>query len=150
MVKIDCDDRFWSKVDTTDKCWEWLGAKDGGGYGRFLHNGRNRHAHRIAWLLFHGREPNGVVMHTCDNPSCVKPKHLRIGTQRENIHDCVAKDRNFKPRGSLNSQAKLTEEQVAAIRKEYNQTNCTKRFLACKYNMSDSAIGRLLNGQTWQ
>lgn len=150
MVKIDSDDRFWSKVNITNNgCWEWLAGKDQAGYGRFSYDGKNQHAHRIAWLLFYGSQPTDVVMHTCDNPSCVNPRHLRLGSQLDNISDRVSKGRCFHPHGATNSQAKLTEDQVNSIRREYQRTNCTKRSLARKYDMSDSAIGRIINGQTW-
>lgn len=150
MVKTDCNNRFWSKIDQTLSCWLWTAATDDGGYGRFLFQGKNRQAHIVMWILMHGDVPYGqVVMHTCDVPSCVNPDHLKLGTQAENIADCVSKNRHFKPKGTLNNQAKLTDNQVKSIRQEYRDTKCTKRSLALKYDMSDSAICRLINGQTW-
>ena len=149
MVKIH--NRFWSKVRKTNSCWLWTAATDDGGYGRFLFEGKNRHAHIVAWILTYGSVPEGnVVMHTCDVPYCVNPEHLQLGTQLDNIQDRVNKGRCFKPECELNSQAKLSQKQVDAIRDEYNTIKCTKRFLARKYNMSDSAVGRLLNGYTWR
>ena len=148
----DAFDRFRDKVcfDTTSGCWLWLGAKDRGGYGRFLYDGKNRHAHRVIWILIFGSDPyDAVIMHDCDNRACVNPSHLRLGTQADNIQDRVHKKRCFKPNGQLNSQAKLTEQQVRAIREEFANTGCSKAFLARKYNMSNSAVGRIVNNETW-
>jgi hypothetical protein len=152
MVKIDCNERFWSKVQQADQdaCWLWLAGKDRSGYGRFLFEGKNRHAHIVAWILSYGPIPsNKIVRHTCDVYACVNPSHLLLGTQLDNIRDRVQRGRCHRPYGALNSQAKLTPEKVALIRQEYATTRCSKKSLAIKYSMSNSAIGRLLNKQTW-
>ena len=153
MVKDDYS-RFWSKVclnfNVEPFCHRWLAAKDQNGYGRFLYQGKNQRAHRVAWILTFGPiQDNEVVMHDCDNPSCVNPDHLRLGSQLENIQDRVQKGRCAHNTGSSNSQAKLTQHQVDNIRSEYNKTKCTKRSLAKKYKVSDSTVSRILNNQTW-
>ena len=88
--------RFWSKVDTkgSNECWEWQAAKHRQGYGIFKFDNKIQLAHRISWLLANTEIPQGmVVMHKCDNPSCVNPDHLCLGTQKDNIRDMRTKGR---------------------------------------------------------
>jgi len=101
---IPIEDRFWTKVDKTGECWEWRGKKRKGrglSYGLICRGGVNGYflyAHRVAWELTYGTIPAGmVVRHTCDNPACVRPEHLRLGTQLDNIED--AKQRKRVPSG---------------------------------------------------
>jgi hypothetical protein len=97
-------ERFWSKVQKGATCWEWQGSRHAKtGYGTFsLYRVRNGpiHAHRVAYVIHYGRIVAGkVVMHSCDNPGCVNPKHLRLGSQRENTQDMIAKGRKWTPAG---------------------------------------------------
>lgn len=92
--------RFWSKVSKSDDCWLWMASrcgyryKSGGGYGQFV-KGRNVwYAHRVSWTIQNGSIPDGLqVLHRCDNPFCVKPDHLFLGTQLDNMKDCRSKGR---------------------------------------------------------
>lgn len=89
-------DRFWSKVEigSTQECWEWFASLDSSGYGQIGAEGKLRLAHRLAWFLTFGPIPSGVcVLHTCDNPKCCNPYHLRLGTQNDNIQDMMQKGR---------------------------------------------------------
>jgi hypothetical protein len=87
-------ERFWNKVERGDGCWEWRGAKSRFGYGRFIVGRNNRLAHRVAWAATRGEIPVGMnVCHRCDNPSCVNPDHLFLGTQRDNVRDMHEKGR---------------------------------------------------------
>jgi hypothetical protein len=80
-----------------DECWPWTGQTVTGGYGRLGWQGRREIAHRVAWELFEGPIPEGQwVLHHCDNPPCCNPLHLYAGTQRQNIHDAIARGR-FSP-----------------------------------------------------
>lgn len=91
--------RFWAFVALTanpEKCWEWQGAKISTGYGNYVYLGRNWLAHRLAWLLMKGSEPTRFLLHSCDNPKCVNPNHLREGSQKENLQEMAAKGRQWK------------------------------------------------------
>jgi hypothetical protein len=89
--------RFLDFVDraSDDECWHWLGATAGNGYGVIRSNtGRMTYAHRLSYVIFHGKIPNGHhVLHHCDNPPCVNPKHLFVGTHLDNVRDMHAKGR---------------------------------------------------------
>lgn len=96
---------FWKKVKKTDSCWLWTASKTKAGYGRFNICGKSFLAHRVS-LMLTGSLPlkrnnigaGGVnVLHRCDNPTCVNPKHLRLGTQRENVADAIIKERHYFP-----------------------------------------------------
>lgn len=91
-------DRFWAKVDKSESCWVWTAGTVPGGYGFIRMRGREKTsgmAHRISWELHNGPVPTGMyVMHICDNPPCVRPDHLRLGTPQENTQDAIAKGRH--------------------------------------------------------
>lgn len=90
--------RFWSKVEYTDGCWLWRGAKDQHGYGCFGINYRVIKAPRVAYELTKGSIPEGMdILHSCDTPACVRPDHLRPGTARDNAQDMLARGRHFTP-----------------------------------------------------
>ena len=87
--------RFWDKVDKTGECWIWTAYTKTDGYGQFKFDGKMRGAHRMAWLLTNGEIPDGMlVCHTCDNPSCVNPNHLFLGTNQDNADDKMNKGRH--------------------------------------------------------
>jgi len=93
---------FWSNVDKTDGCWLWTGLTMGAGYGEMGWQGRTQVAHRISWQIHNGEILSGLnVCHHCDTPACVRPDHLFLGTQRDNVRDAVAKGRHTRmPRRS--------------------------------------------------
>ena len=122
-------ERFWAKVDKRDEneCWNWTaGCGQARGYGQFNYGGFNMHAHRAAWMIHYGVIPADLhVCHHCDNVICVNPKHLWLGTNKQN-HD----DKNAKLRqnhGIRHGSCKLTEEQVYEIRDsdlDYSELGC--------------------------
>ncbi len=151
--------RFWAKVEkkSADECWPWLGAKLNRGYGKLLGNDRKIVlAHRVSWEIANGSAiPDGLfVCHHCDNPPCVNPTHLFLGTQLDNMRDMVGKGHqsaSLHPesfRGAKNGRAKLTEDDVRAIRLAHDGHNA--EALAAEYGVSDGTIYSLLSGKTWR
>jgi len=113
------EERFWEKVDkkSDDECWEWTRCKVRGGYGWFNTGEKYFLAHRFAWKFTYGDIPLGMlVCHTCDNPPCCNPKHLWIGTDKDNAVDRVKKNR--QSRGTTNHpKIRVSPEQVKEMRK---------------------------------
>jgi hypothetical protein len=141
--------RFWKFVHKSvpSQCWEWQSTRNRSGYGKFWLNGRTDIAHRVSYRIHHGPIPAGIqVRHTCDNPPCVNPSHLLLGTGKENARDALERDRYR--RGSRNGRAKLTESQVAEIRRCWASGE-TQVSMAQRFGVSKSAIQWVLNGRNW-
>lgn len=99
------------------KCQPHEGPIRHGGYGYVTMDGRKYYAHRLAWALCNGEDPGSrVVRHTCDNPICINPEHLVIGTHRDNMDDMMRRGRQQRERGERNARAVLTEQDVRGIR----------------------------------
>ncbi len=136
--------RFMRKVNKTKDCWLWTGALDKDGYGVFATELTNK-AHRASYYMFNGPIPKNLcVCHKCDTPSCVNPKHLWLGTNRENSQDMLSKNR-YKI-----TNATLTENQVIAIRKEYRLNKTSTYKIARKYNVSQATIFRIISNKAWK
>ena len=141
------EERFWRHVQKLDSCWEWRAAKSSTGYGQF-YAGKRYAAHRYAYELANGPIPDGmVVMHSCDNRSCVNPAHLSIGTKLDNSRDMARKRRYRIPgyKGEQHGEAKLTDAAV----EEILTTHTKGRDLATKYGVSESAISHVRCGKSW-
>lgn len=141
--------RFWSRVDIkADKyCWNWVGHKQKFGHGYIVLNGKYWIASRLSWLLCHGKLSNNLcVCHKCDNPSCVNPKHLFLGTQIDNLKDRDNKGRTA--RGTTQHSSKLTVEDIKTIRriKEW----WTQDTLSQIFGVSQNAISRIIHKKTWE
>lgn len=138
--------RFWAKVAVgrPTQCWPWRGGAGDGGYGRFKISGKLVLAHHIAWELANGPLPDSdgyhgsVIRHSCDNPPCCNWRHLRNGTQLENVQDMVAKGRH-----GVAPSRKLTSEQIAAIFGDPR----SKRVIAAEYGLAHSFVGAIKRGE---
>lgn len=142
--RLSLEARFWKKVakGSGDSCWNWTGSLVRR-YGAFQVNGCLRKAHRISWEIHFGKVPDGLwVLHKCDNPICVRPDHLFVGTNQDNVDDRQAKGRNNPPKGEDHTHAKLTEKDVLEIRRLYanggiSYAKLAKRFGICPMQACD-------------
>ena len=142
-------ERFASFIEIvpSDECLEWPGYRATRDYGHFTYRNKLRKAHIVSYEIHVGPIPPGMVIrHKCDNPPCVNPRHLQIGTQAENVRDAV--ERGRWPTGETNSQAKLTESQVLEIRELAKTTPLN--ILAEKYSVDSSQAWRIVNRKTWR
>lgn len=149
------EQRFWSKVEKTDYCWNWIGALSSQGYGVIWYKGRNVTAHRMVIFLTTGKFPKLDTLHHCDNTKCVRPDHLFEGTQKDNIQDAVSKDRmshkyNGKgfQRGEKHHLTDLTDIDISNIRALYNDGEVTQKHLATLYNVHQTTISNIIRNKT--
>lgn len=150
-------ERFLSRVNKhgvkvsymKTRCWEFTGSLDGGGYGRFGIKYESWKAHRISWVFANRkRVPKGMfICHKCDNRACVRPSHLFLGTQKENIQDAIKKGRFIPPvmlSGEDHPAAKLSNEDVKRIR-EFRAQGYTQQLIAEEYDVSQMQISNIIN-----
>lgn len=131
---------------TESGCWFWLGNLDEGGYGTIRISGKMLKAHRASWMLHRGQIPDGLkVLHSCDIPCCINPDHLFLGTQVDNMRDRASKGRDPDTRGTKNGRAKLTEDQVRAIRAETGSNS----EIAKRYGVGKSMVSYIRLGRNW-
>jgi len=146
--------RFYSKVDRTPApkgCHLWTATVDSKGYGQIKVDGKKELAHRIAWeLKNNGPVPDGkCVLHHCDNPPCVNPNHLFLGTNADNVRDRDKKNRQAHQRGEQHGRHKLTDVDVLRIRRGY-YADLTPKEIAKKLGVSCWTIYRVLSGVSWK
>lgn len=150
MLNLKIVNRFWSKVKggNPNECWEWQRGKTHDGYGVFGLHRKNMRAHRVAWKIINGKIPTNLhVLHRCDNPGCVNPAHLFLGTNDDNIADRQAKKRQAKGTG-INC-VRLTENDVLKIRVML-ANGISERKVANIFGVSRGAIQGIKYNITWR
>jgi len=148
---------FLEKVRVTPECWEWTGTRGSNGYGMLTLrvDGKWGHglAHRIAYAVFIAPLPEtGVIMHTCDNRGCVRPDHLRLGTQSLNIKDMYVKDRRDTSgyaRGERSHKSALTDDDVATIKASYTGKYGEVSALARQFGVTSQAVWSIVKNGGW-
>jgi len=163
MVNEETVCRFWAKVEKGESCWIWKGSKRNKGYGAFVWanscgtviQGR---AHRFSYEIHKGVIPKGMfVLHKCDEPSCVNPEHLFIGSNQDNVDDMMKKGRHVKggtyskgkyPKGENHHNSKLTEKKVNEIRTD--KQNMSYSALSKKYKIAVGHLHRIITKKAWK
>lgn len=174
--------RFWSKVDKLPihkGCWIWTAGRGTRGYGQFSIGGRNHSSHRASYEIQYGSIPEGLsVLHRCDNPACVNPSHLFVGTQKDNMVDMVQKGRSLRgdknpsrihrhlmPRGDrhgmrlhpekackgeANGNVVVTESMVREIRALYKTGQFFQKEIGARFGIHQGTVWQIVNRKTWQ
>lgn len=144
--------RFWARIDRSggeQSCWVWRGSGDADGYGRIRFNDHTEQAHRVSWQLENGAIPEGMVVRhkVCDNPPCVNPAHLMLGTKLDNARDAIEKRRHAH--GERSGGAKLTEAQAIELREAFRH-GASRYELADRYGITHTAVCFIVKGKRWR
>lgn len=138
--------QFSGKTRINGDCIEFTRAKCPQGYGRVWYKNKIWLSHRLSYRLSFGKFDEALfVCHHCDNPACINPDHLFLGTNRDNLDDMLRKGRSQKCQGELHSQRKLTEEEIVSIRKDER----IYRLIAAEYGIAEAYVSRIKSKQTW-
>lgn len=152
-IRKPLEERFWPKVDKRglDDCWEWTGCRVTYGYGQIRQGrrcGRKLLSHRVSWELHNSTIPTGMyVCHSCDNPPCVNPRHLFLGTNKDNQEDARRKGRRIF--GERSPHAKLTDRKVIRMRR-IRKTGLSQEKIAAMFSISLSQTQKILKGEKWK
>lgn len=155
MAILNLADRFWKKVTIGDinQCWEWTAYRNWRGYGKIYINGKAVNAQRVAYCLEHDLDLHDIegrlILHSCDNPGCVNPKHLRAGDHQENLEDMQTRNREAIRVGEKNPNSKLNMKTVQIIRQKYHSGEANGVQLAKEFGLHSSTIYDMLRGKTW-
>jgi len=166
FFKTHIKNRFFSKVNKTPTCWIWNGAIRGGQceYGNMRINNKRKLAHRLSWEIHYGHIPNNkFVLHKCDNPICVNPEHLFLGSWDDNNKDRMNKGRSATgkkhgfylhpecvPKGEKHFFSKLTNKQIIEIRRKHIPWKYSTYKLAKEYNVTAQTIFCIIKNHTWK
>jgi hypothetical protein len=159
--RVDCDGPIPAHRPEIGPCWIWTGSKLPSGYGTLTFRQVSYRATRFALVLTHGAIPEGMrALHHCDNPPCVRPSHLFMGTQKANMRDAQNKgrtggfitDRTLGHHGESHHSARLTEDQVRAIRRRIasDGRRGQQRRLAREYGISETVLSKIVRGDLWK
>jgi hypothetical protein len=144
------EEKFWNQVDVgkNGACWIWKGKKEQG-YGKIYFKGKRRFAHRVAWELTNGSIPEGLlVLHSCDEPACVNPAHLWLGTQADNMKDMREKGRDVH--GEQSPHSRLTEEQVKEILRIHGEGKLNMKEISKLVDVHYNTVRRIINREDWK
>ena len=146
--------RFWRHVAKTEGCWFWTGNKLLSGYGVMHVRGKDGsrdcqlRVHRLSYELHYGQIAEGMdVLHRCDNPACVRPDHLFVGSAGDNARDKVSKGR--QARGETHGHSLVTEAQVRELRSRFAAGGVTYKALGAEYGLSRSGATDIIKGKRW-
>lgn len=144
-------ERFLNSIyKNKDHCWEWIGHRNKGGYGRIRRNNLDWTSHRYSWFIHFGEIPNNLfVLHKCDNRICVNPDHLFLGTHKDNMKDMSNKKRTRDQNGSKHSCSKLNEFQVLEIRNRLSNGEEGKK-LSIEFNVCPMTISNIKLRKKWK
>ncbi len=152
--RLPLEERFWPRVEKSDYCWLWMGPRQLSGHGLIGKGGRSGGmfgAHRVSWMLANGPIPSGMcVCHSCDNPPCVNPAHLFLGTQADNLADMRRKNRHgkFNHRSAMEKVSVLSMESASAIR-SLGSEGVPSAEIARIYGISQAHARRVIIGKSW-
>lgn len=150
MPQPNTEADFWRQVKQGDGCWLWTGARPSGRYGRFKIGGQRFAAHRFSWLISFGAIPAGShVLHRCDDPACVRPDHLFIGTHADNMADKASKGRVVALSGEANANARLSDELVRDIRARHARGE-KQTSIAAALGMHQGNVSRIVLRKAWK
>lgn len=143
-------DRLFDRTAVLDNgCWEFTGGKDKNGYGKIMLHGKNLRTHRVAYDLCVGDIPDDIwVLHNCDNPSCVNPSHLFLGTAMDNNHDMLNKGREITVVGTDRWNSKFNEDMIREMRVLY-ANGMTQGAIANKFNTVRQTVQCIVNYKRW-
>ncbi len=149
------EDAFWDHVNKGPGCWLWTGGRNKAGYGYWYYDNDTEGSHRVVWRLTFGNIPKGLmVLHHCDNPPCVRPDHLFLGTHVDNAYDAIAKDRitsNLLVRKPNERRRGLLDQEAQTIQSRYCVGgSVSHRVLASWFGLTPRQVLHIADGKSWR